>query len=231
MNREQELRAEICEIGRRVYDRFFVAANDGNISAKLDDETVLISPTGVSKGFMKPDDILKVDLDGRVLDAAPRLRPSSETPMHLAVYRARPDVAAAVHAHPPTATGFAVAGIALDAPILPEMIMTVGYVPLVPYGTPAGVDVQNSVAPYLADYDAFLLANHGAMTLGEDLTRAYFKMESLELYARVWLTAKTLGQANSLSEAEIVKLLETRARLGGRGRNPLADAHGLGDRT
>ena len=224
MSREQELRAEICEIGRRIYDRFFVAANDGNISAKLDDETVLVTPTGVSKGFMRPDDILKVDLDGGVLDAAPQLRPSSETPMHLAVYRARPDVAAAVHAHPPTATGFGVAGLALDVPILPEMILTVGYVPLVPYGTPAGVDLQNSVAPYLADYDAFLLANHGALTVGEDLTRAYFKMESLELYARVLLTARTLGRENHLSSAEIDKLIDTRARLGGTGKNPLADA-------
>jgi L-fuculose-phosphate aldolase len=224
MSREQELRAEICEIGRRVYDRFFVAANDGNISAKLDDETILVSPTGVSKGFMRPDDILKVDFDGRVLDATTRLRPSSETPMHLAVYRARPDVAAAVHAHPPTATGFGVAGLALDAPILPEMILTVGFVPLVPYGTPAGVDLQNSVAPYLGDYDAFLLANHGALTLGENLTQAYFKMESIELYARVWLTARTIGQENHLSAAEIEKLLDTRERLGGRGKNPLADA-------
>jgi L-fuculose-phosphate aldolase len=224
MSREQELRAEICEIGRRIYDRFFVAANDGNISVRLDDSTVLVTPTGVSKGYLKPEDILKVDLEGRVLDVAPRLRPSSETPMHLAVYRARPDVSAAVHAHPPTATGFSVAGLALDAPILPEIILTVGYVPLVPYGTPAGVDLQNSVAPYLQGYDAFLLANHGALTLGEDLTRAYFKMESLELYSRIRLVARLLGTENHLSGDDIGKLLDTRARMGGTGRNPLADA-------
>jgi L-fuculose-phosphate aldolase len=224
MSRELELRAEICEIGRRIYDRFFVAANDGNISVRLDDSSVLVTPTGVSKGFLKPEDILKVDLDGRVLDEAPRLRPSSETPMHLAVYRARPDVSAAVHAHPPTATGFSVAGLALDAPILPEIILTVGYVPLVPYGTPAGVDLQNSVAPYLQGYDAFLLANHGALTLGEDLTRAYFKMESLELYSRIRLVARLLGTENHLSGDDIGKLLDTRARMGGTGRNPLADA-------
>jgi L-fuculose-phosphate aldolase len=224
MSRELELRAEICEIGRRICDRFFVAANDGNISVRLDDSSVLVTPTGVSKGFLKPEDILKVDLDGRVLDEAPRLRPSSETPMHLAVYRARPDVSAAVHAHPPTATGFSVAGLALDAPILPEIILTVGYVPLVPYGTPAGVDLQNSVAPYLQGYDAFLLANHGALTLGEDLTRAYFKMESLELYSRIRLVARLLGTENHLSGDDIGKLLDTRARMGGTGRNPLADA-------
>lgn len=222
MKHEEAIRGEIVEIGRRMYDRFFVAANDGNISARLHDETVLITPTGVSKGFMTPDDIIRVDLEGNLVSRRAERRPSSETPMHLAVYRARPDVNAVVHAHPPVATGFSVAGLALDAPILPEIVITVGKIPLVPYGTPAGVEVQNTVAPYVKDYDALLLANHGALTLGEDLTWAYFKMESLELYARVWLVARLLGSENALSAEDIGKLLDVRARLGVRGRNPLA---------
>lgn len=222
MKTEQELRGEIVEIGRRIYDRFFVAANDGNISAKLDDGTVLITPTGVSKGFMKPEDVIKVDFDGNVLASPADRRPSSETPMHLAVYRARPDVAAAVHAHPPAATGFSVAGLALDSPILPEIVITVGTIPLVPYATPAGVDLQNAVEPYLQGYDAFLLANHGALTLGEDLTKAYFKMESLELYARIRLVARLLGSERPLSTEDVAKLLDVRTRLGVGGRNPLA---------
>ncbi len=211
---EGALRAEIVEIGRRMYDRFFVAANDGNISARLGDDAVLVTPTGVSKGFMKPEDLVKVDLDGRVIEAREGCRPSSETPMHLAVYRARPDVRAAVHAHPPAATGFSVAGLALDVPVLPEMVIGVGTVPLVPYATPAGVDLQNVVAPYLPSYDAFLLANHGALTLGESLTKAYFKMESLELCARIRLVARMLGTENVLTPDDVGKLVDLRARFG-----------------
>ena len=232
MPTEDALRREIVEIGRRVYERFFVAANDGNISARLDDGTALITPTGVSKGFLQPEDLIRVDLEGKVLDSPADRRPSSETPLHLAVYRARPDVGAAVHAHPPVATGFSIAGLALDAPILPETIITMGTVPLVPYGTPSGVELQATIAPYLARYDAFLLANHGTLTLGEDLTRAYFKLESLELYARIWLVARLLGTVHPLSSEDIAKLLDVRARLGVGGRNPLADllhSHGSPD--
>lgn len=223
-SREDALRQEIIEIGRRIYDRFFVAANDGNISARLDEALVLITPTGVSKGFMKPDDIIKVDLAGNVLSSPAGLRPSSETPMHLAVYAARPDVGAAVHAHPPAATGFSIAGIELDLPLLPEVTLTVGKVPLVPYGTPAGVELQNMVAPYLKDYDAFLLANHGTLNLGETLTKAYFGLESIELYSRIRLVARLLGNENQLSPTDVGKLMDLRAKMGLKGRNPLADA-------
>jgi len=216
---EQELRQQIVEIGRRIYDRFFVAANDGNISARLPDGSILVTPTGVSKGTMSPLDLILVTPEGKVLEAAPGRRPSSETPMHLAAYRLRPDVNAVVHAHPPVATGFAIAGEALDAPILPEIVLTVGSIPLVPYGTPAGVDLQNVVEPFIPTHDALLLANHGAVTFGEDLTRAFFRMESLELYARVLLVTRLLGARRDLSPEEIGALLSLRAKSGARGMN------------
>lgn len=219
MSVEQELRQQIVEIGRRIYDRFFVAANDGNISARLPDGSILVTPTGVSKGTMSPLDLILVTPEGKVLEAAPGRRPSSETPMHLAAYRLRPDVNAVVHAHPPVATGFAIAGEALDAPILPEIVLTVGSIPLVPYGTPAGVDLQNVVEPFIPTHDALLLANHGAVTFGEDLTRAFFRMESLELYARVLLVTRLLGARRDLSPEEIGALLSLRAKSGARGMN------------
>ncbi len=139
--------------------------------------------------------------------------------MHLAVYRLRPDVQAVVHTHPPVATGFSIAGEALDAPILPEIVLTVGTVPLVPYGTPAGVDLQNVVEPFVPDHDALLLANHGAVTFGEDLTRAFFRMESLELYARVLLVTRLLGARRDLNSQEIGALMALRAKSGAQGMN------------
>ena len=219
MSVEQELREQIVDIGRRVYDRFFVAANDGNISARLPDGSLLITPTGVSKGTMQPRDLILLTPNGEVLDARGGGKPSSETPMHLAVYSLRADVHAVVHAHPPVCTGFSIAGRALDAPILPEIVLTVGTVPLVPYGTPAGVDLQNVVEPFIPDHDALLLQNHGAVTFGEDLTRAFFRMESLELYARVLLVTHLLGARRDLDAGEIGALMSLRAKTGARNRN------------
>jgi L-fuculose-phosphate aldolase len=216
---EKDLRDEIVEIGRRVSDRFFVAANDGNISARLPDGSILVTPTGVSKGTMRARDLILVTPEGKVLDAAPGRRPSSETPMHLAAYRLRADVQAVVHAHPPVATGFSIAGQGLDAPILPEIVLTVGTVPLVPYGTPAGVDLQNVIEPFIPDHDSLLLANHGAVTFGDDLTQAFFRMESLELYARVLLVTRLLGSRHDFDLKEMGALMALRARSGSRGKN------------
>ncbi|MCL2089049.1 MAG: class II aldolase/adducin family protein [Oscillospiraceae bacterium] len=214
-----EIREYICEIGRRIYANGFVAANDGNISVKESDDVFYTTPTGVSKGYMTPDMIIKVDCNGKTLEG--RLRPSSEIKMHLRIYKERPDAAAVVHAHPPTATGFAVAGIPLDKLTMPEAVIFLGTVPLVPYGTPSTEEIPDALSPFLQRYDAFLLANHGALTIGSDLTSAYFKMETLEHYAKVSLTARQLGEERELAEEEIAKLIEVRKAFNVPGKNPL----------
>ncbi len=283
--READLRREIVEIGQRVYDRFFVAANDGNISVRLDGETMLITPTGVSKGFMSPEDILRISLAeldektirqmvrrvvyrtlgmtrisppgparplvteadvravpvggqlsvphgalitplarqvalerGVTLEKAPAApppevlgtgegrRPSSETPMHVAIYRARPDVGAVVHTHAPATTAFATTNVRLDEPLLPEVLVGIGPVALVPYARAGTTSLPQAMAPYLANHDAFLLANHGAVTVGRTLEEAYFQMERLELFARIRLAALTLGPTHPLPSEEVTQL-------------------------
>jgi ribulose-5-phosphate 4-epimerase/fuculose-1-phosphate aldolase len=282
--KETELRRQIVDIGRRMHDRFFVAANDGNISARLDDETVLMTPTGVSKGFMSPEDILKLRLGGldedtirrmvrrvvyrtagrpdprpaaagrlvtekdvravpvggqlslphgalvtplawqaalernvtvkrtsttpaqEALAADARSRPSSEATMHTAIYRARGDVEAVVHTHAPATTAFATTGAHLDEPLLPEVLAFIGPVALVPYARAGTLDLPRAMAPYLADHDAFLLANHGPVTVGRTLEEAYFRMERLELFARIRLAAQALGPSRPLPPEEVAQL-------------------------
>lgn len=210
--KEVNLRRQIVEIGRRVYDRFFIAANDGNISARLDDEAVLITPTGVSKGFMAADDILKMSLAGELL-AAGKLRPTSETPMHLAIYRARADVEAVLHTHAPAATAFALTGRRLDEPTLPEVIVFIRSVAMAPYALPGTEELPQAMSPFLADHDVFLLGNHGAVTLGRSLEEAYFQMERLELVARIRLAAMALGPVHVLPPEEVARLLASRGQL------------------
>jgi ribulose-5-phosphate 4-epimerase/fuculose-1-phosphate aldolase len=278
--RETDLRREIVEVGRRVYDRFFIAANDGNISARLDDEAVLMTPTGMSKGFMSPEDILTVRLSvsdeatirrmvrrvvyrtaGRSSIAQPETarhlvtegdvravplggqlsvprgalitplarqvalerqvtlkvsptgaagegrRRSSEAPMHLAIYHARADVQAVVHTHAPATTAFATSGARLDEPLLPEVLAFIGPVALVPYARSGTLDLPRAMAPYLANHDAFLLANHGTVTVGRTLEEAYFRMERLELFARIRLAALSLGPTRPLPPEEVAQLI------------------------
>jgi L-fuculose-phosphate aldolase len=208
----RRLRAEIVEIGRRVYDRGYVASNDGNISVRLDDRSILITPTGVSKGFMKPGDLIVVDLRGRVLEGTKR--PSSETHMHLQIYRDRPDVNAVCHAHPPYATGFAVAGIPLDRKILPEFVIALGSVPVVEYGATGTAELYGTLRRYVPHYDAFLLANHGAVTVGDSVLGAYHRMETLEHAAMIQFVAHQLGRVNELSAAQVAQLVAMRKRWG-----------------
>ena len=212
---ETDLRREIVEIGRRVYDRFFIAANDGNISARLDldDGAMLVTPTGVSKGFMTSGDILKVSLEGEVLAASEGRRLTSETPMHLAIYRARADVGAVLHTHAPAATAFALTGVRLDEPMLPEVIVFTGPVAMVPYALPGSEELPRAMAPFLAGHDVFLLGNHGVVTLGRTLEEAYFQTERLELFARIQLAALALGPASVLPPKEVAKLVALRERL------------------
>ena len=166
----------MCEIGRRVYNRGMVAANDGNFSVKLSEDEYLCTPTGVSKGFMTPEYICKVNAKGEVLEANEGFRPSSEVKMHMRIYQERPDVNAVVHAHPMYATTFAIAGEALMDPIMPEAVIFLGGVPLAKYGTPSTMEIPDSIQEFLQDYDAVLLENHGALTYSDTLMNAYHRM-------------------------------------------------------
>ena len=226
MNREEQLRADIVEIGRRLHARAYVASNDGNISVRLDDERLLTTPKGVSKGFMTPDMLVVTDLDGHRL--AGGRDPSSELLMHLAVYRNRPQVAAVVHAHPPTATGFAVAGIALDRAVLAEVVTTLGSIPIADYGTPSTQELADAVQEHIKVHDGLLLANHGALTVAGELFAAYYKMETIEHFARISLVARQLGRERLLSREEVLRLQELRGTYGIAAPAPICPEPGAG---
>jgi len=213
-DRLDQLRADIVEVGRRLWVRGFVASNDGNISARIGPDRLLMTPASVSKGFMTPDMMVVTDLDGQLVSGAPGRRPSSEAMMHLVAYRLRPDVGAVVHAHPPLATGFAVAGIALDRAVLAEVVTTLGSIPIAKYGTPSTRELADTVAPYVKAHDGLLLANHGALALGVDLFGAYYKMETIEHFARISLTARLLGREHLLSREEVMRLQDLRSTYG-----------------
>ena len=217
---EYEIKKQICDIGKRIYDRGMVAANDGNISVKISDNEFLCTPTGVSKGFMTPDYICKVDAEGKVIQANAGFKPSSEIKMHMRVYKERPDVKSIVHAHPMYATGFAIAGIPLTQPIMPEAVIALGCVPIAEYGTPSTNEIPDAVSKYLQHYDAVLLANHGALTYSDSLLAAYHKMESVEFYAKLLYISKNLGGPKELSEDQVQKLYEIRRQFGMTGKHP-----------
>lgn len=210
---DQEAKEMICEIGRRVYNRNYVAANDGNISVKVSPNEIWTTPTGVSKGYMTPDMMVKMDLVGKVISG--NLKPSSEVKMHLRVYNENSEVNAVVHAHPPVATSFAIAGISLEKPVLPEAIVLLGNVPVAPYALPGTQEVPESIAPYCNTHNAVLLANHGALTWGRDLMEAYFRMESLEHYATILMYSNNiLRKANELKQSQITDLIKIRESMG-----------------
>ena len=217
---DYEIKKEICEYGKRIYQNGFVAANDGNISVKIDDNTYFATPTGVSKGYMTPDMICKVDGQGNLKEPC-KWKPSSEFKMHLKVYQERPDVKAVVHAHPPIATSFAIAGIPLDKLIMPEAVIFLGSVPIAQYGTPSTMEIPESLEPYIQEHDAILLANHGALSFGCDLNTAFFRMESTEFYAKLFLYARLLGGEKEIPCGEVKKLLELRKQFNVPGRHPM----------
>src|SRR5215831_10186361 len=200
----ESLRADIVEIGRRMYARGYTASNDGNISVRIDASRLLMTPKSVCKGFMTPDMMCVTDLDGRKLQGD--RDPSSEMLMHLEVYRQRPDVQAVVHAHPPTATGFAVAGIPLNRAVLAEVLTTLGSIPIAEYATPSTKELPEAVRQYVKAHDGMLLANHGALTVGTDLYAAYYKMETIEHFAHISLVARMLGRENLISRDEVERL-------------------------
>ena len=219
---EEAIKEQICEIGRRMYAKDFVVANDGNISVRIGEDEVLCTPTGVSKGFMTPDMICKVNLEGEVVDTNGKNRPSSEMKMHLRVYKERPDVKAVVHAQPLFATAYAVMDRPLDKPLIPASIILLGSVPVARYGTPSTEEIPDAVSEYLQDYDAMLLENHGALSYGADLLGAYYKMESLEFYAKTIFICEMLGNTKVLDEEKIEALYEIRREMGLPGRHPKA---------
>ncbi|MCL2106183.1 MAG: class II aldolase/adducin family protein [Oscillospiraceae bacterium] len=206
---EQQIREQICDIGRKCWQLGWVAANDGNISVKLGENRFLATPTGVSKSFLEPGMLLLVDKQGLPLEGEAG-RPSSEIKMHMKCYELREDVGAVLHAHPPAATGFAVAGIPLDGYNMIETVVAMGSVPLTPYGTPSTEEVPEAIAPYLPEHDVMLLENHGALTVGADLLTAFYRMESLELWAKISINARLLGGAREISRENIDKLLYLR---------------------
>ncbi|MBE7030797.1 MAG: class II aldolase/adducin family protein [Ruminococcaceae bacterium] len=220
MAAEFEIKKQICDIGKRIYDRRMVAANDGNISVKLNDNEFLCTPTGVSKGFMTPEYICKVDAEGNVIQANGNFRPSSEIKMHMRVYKKRPDVQAVVHAHPIYATSFAIAGIPLTQPIMPEAVIALGCVPIAEYGTPSTNEIPDAVEKYLQYYDAVLLESHGALTYSDSLLSAYHKMESVEFYAELLFLARQLGGPKEFSKEQVERLYEIRRQFGMTGKHP-----------
>ncbi len=216
----QETREIMCDICHKMWQLGWVAANDGNLSVRLPDGNFLATPTGISKSFITPEKLVIIDKTGKVLEAENGYRPSSEIKMHLRCYEERNDVGAVLHAHPPTATGYAVAHVPLDRYTMIETVAAIGSIPVTPYGTPSTYEVPDAIAPYLQEHDVLLLANHGALTVGADAITAYYRMETLELFAKISLTAHLLGGEKEISEENIQKLIDLRQYYGITGRHP-----------
>ena len=215
-----EVREQMCDVCHKMWQLGWVAANDGNVSVKLDDGTFLATPTGISKSFITPEKLVHIDENGEVLDGPEGAKPSSEIKMHLRCYKEREDVGAVVHAHPPTATGYAVAHLDMDGYTMIETVIAIGSIPVTPYGTPSTYEVPDAIAPYLQEHDVLLLENHGALTVGSDLITAYYRMETLELYAKISLTAHLLGGEKEISQKNINRLIGMRKGYRVTGRHP-----------
>jgi len=206
------LRKDIIEIGRRVYNRDFVASNDGNFSIKIDDERFLITPSGKSKGFLKEEELVIIDNKGEVIEG--NLKPSSEFQLHLEIYKVRKECEAVVHTHPPISTGFAVAGIPLAEPVLPEVIISLGEIPIAEYATLSTLELSQKVKGLIKNHNAVLLKNHGLVTTGKDIYQAYYFTETVEHYAKILLVAKLLGNTTILTEEQVNKLIRLRTKYG-----------------
>ena len=208
---EKKHREDIVRYGKCLYERGFIAATDGNISVRLDAERLLVTPTCMCKGMMEPDDLVITDLDGRKIEGDRNV--SSEVAMHVLIYRMRPEVHGIVHAHPPTATGFAAAHVALDEPLISEVVLTIGAVPLAEYACPGTPGLSESLRPLIPNHKAILMANHGVVAYGDDLEQAFMHMETVEHFAKIALVARTLGQPKVIAPEEVQKLEAIRAQL------------------
>lgn len=213
MRAEFNYRREIVSTGKALHEHGFIAACDGNLSIRLDANRVLVTPTGMSKGAMRPADLVIVDMKGRKLKGSREV--TSEIGMHLLIYGMRPDVRGIVHAHPRTATGFAAAGVALDQPLVCEVVIGLGQIPLAPYGTPGTPELARTLEPLIPQYDAILMANHGVVTYGSDLNSAYMKMETVEHFAQIALVTNILGQQQLLDSSDLEKLVKARRNYSG----------------
>ncbi len=212
---EHELRQEMLRVGRLMWERGYVAATDGNLSARLGSDRLLVTASGVSKGFMSGDDLVVIRLDGELVSSyrGRGRHPSSEISMHLEVYRQRPNVNAVVHAHPPLTTAFSIAGVSLARCVIPEVIVTLGGIPTAEYATPGTVEVPVSIRQAIRDYDAIVLAHHGSLTVGSTLWEAYLHLEKVEHTAEITLAAQQLGRVHTLSPEAVDKLIQKRREL------------------
>lgn len=215
---EIKFKKQICDIGKRVYEKGFVAANDGNISVRIGEDEFLITPANVSKGYLTPDMIIKVDGEGNVIEG--EYQPTLEIKMHLLVYHERPDIHAVLHVHPPYATAFAIAGISLDQAIMPEAVVSLGTIPLAQYGTPSTDEVPKAIKTHVYEHQGVLLENHGALTWGKNLENAYNLMESLEFTAKINWISRLLKGDRELSKENVAKLLDIKTTMGLEGVSP-----------
>lgn len=211
MSNESVLREQLVEVCRQLYAKELIVATDGNVSARLGSDRFLTTPSGVCKGHLSPEMLVVVDGEGRRLEG--ELKPSSEFGMHQAIYAVRPDIEAIVHAHPPTATAFSVAGVSLEAPILTEVVLTLGTIPTTPYATPGTPEVAEAVRTVARTHDAFILDHHGAVSVGRSLFEAYYRMETVEQTAKVHLMAHQLGGIRPLGAAQVAGLEEIRRKM------------------
>ena len=216
----EDIKEQMCDVCHKMWQLGWVAANDGNVSVKLGDGTFLATPTGISKSFITPEKIVHIDKEGTIIEANGDYRPSSEIKMHLRCYQEREDVGAVLHAHPPVATGYAVANVPLDEYSMIETVIAIGSIPVTPYGTPSTYEVPEAIAPYLGEHDVVLLQNHGALSVGADLLTAYYRMETLELFAKISLNAHLLGGAQEISKPNIDKLISMRSSYKVTGKHP-----------
>ena len=213
MASERQSRNQVVQFGKMLHQRGYVAATDGNLSVRLNSHRILATPTAMSKGAMRPADLVIVDLNGRRISG--RHEASTEIAMHLLIYKLRPDVRAVVHAHPPTATGFAAAGMALDEPLVCELVIGLGSIPLARYGTPGTTELSESLEPLIPQYDAILMSNHGVVTYADTLHHAYMKMETVEHFAQIALVTHILGRQEPLRNQDLEKLLVARSKYEG----------------
>jgi len=212
MKSERQHREDICRFGKGLHDRNYVAATDGNLSVRLDSDVILCTPTMMSKGMMEPEDLVVVNMAGRRVSG--RRNVSSEIAMHLLIYKLRPDVHGVVHAHPPTATGYAAAGLPLNQALVSEIVISLGCIPLAQYATPGTAELTKALEPLVPNYDAILMANHGVVTYGADLLQAYMKMETVEHFACITMVTHLLGRQQLLSDEDVRKLVVAREKYG-----------------
>ena len=223
---EQRLRSAICRIGELCYQKSFIVGSDGNISAMMSDGSILITPAGAMKGFLQPSHLARIDRSGQPVDSGPRA--SSEVGIHLVAYQERPDIRAMVHAHPPHAVALTIAGVDMQMPVIPEVIVTIGGIPTAPYGTPGTPELPETIRDIVRCSDTMIMKNHGSVTVGSNLMDAFKKLDTLEHTARIlWLAHVAKGGLDPLPAEDVRKLLESRRQLGLSGRNTLENRCGL----